>query len=99
MFNNKYYYKFLHKPYTSSKVSWLSEKNGVFVFKVNKFCNKIQIVFAVENIFKVKVKNIRTLLVKNIIKKKNNIRIKIWKKAYIVLHKDSYIKFNNIKGD
>ncbi len=98
MNNKNYFLDFIKKPYFSKKTFFLSKKNNTLVFKFNSNINKLNISYIIKKIFNVKIKKIRTLLVKEIIKSKNNKnkRIKIWKKAYIILKKDQNININKL---
>lgn len=63
--------------YLTEKFFYLSKKNNVVIFKVDKCYNKFQILNVFVKYFNLKVLKIRTVLVKkNILnKKKNNFRI------------------------
>ncbi len=90
---------FLDKPIFSSKVSYISKKNNIVVFKFKNFCNKIQIKKAIEKIFNIKVEKVRTLLVKGKKKKRGKIigKTKKWKKVYVFLKKKYKIEQINNK--
>ncbi len=87
------YNKILLKLYLSSKLSNKIKNNNLMIFKVNKKCNKFQIITAFKQAFNVKVNKIRTLIVKKSINNKKNkvFYIKIWKKVYIYLDKKTNI--------
>ena len=53
-------YDVLQGPRLTEKASYLHEEVGKVVFKVNPNANKIDIKRAVEKMFSVKVKNVRT---------------------------------------
>ncbi|CAL4325191.1 50S ribosomal protein L23 [Buchnera aphidicola] len=82
-------FKVLLSPKISEKSSLSAEKHNTVVFKVKKDAKKSTIRKAIQELFKVKVSSINTLLVKEKIKRKGNqvSRHKIWKKAYITLRK------------
>ena len=82
-------------PHISEKSKKISGGLSQFVFKVNKSSNKIDIKNAIELIFKTKVKTVSCCNVKGkskVFKQKPGKRSN-WKKAYIVLKKDSDINF------
>ncbi len=85
--------------YLTEKFFYLSKKNNVVIFKVNKCYNKFQILNVFVKYFNLKVLKIRTIIVKkNILNKKNNsLKIYKWKKAYIFLKKGENLKIDNIK--
>ncbi len=92
------YNNVLKKFYFTEKLSFISKVNNVVILKVNKDCNKFQIISAFEKIFNIKILKIRTLNIKKIIlnKKKKTNKIIIWKKAYIFLNKNDDLKLNDI---
>lgn len=57
-------YDIIKRPIITEKAVKDNEKNGVLVFEVDMKANKIEIRKAVEEIFGVKVKEVRTLIVK-----------------------------------
>ncbi len=98
--HNKIYNCFdcIKKICFSSKTSFFKKNNNTLVFKFNKNINKLDIFNCISKVFGVKIKKIRTLLVKR--KKKINKKkigyTKIWKKVYVILKKDQKIKLNDI---
>ena len=56
-------YRIIKKPVVSEHTTLLSEKQNKYVFEVDTRANKIQIKQAVEEIFKVGVKKVRTMRV------------------------------------
>ena len=82
-------FKVLLSPKISEKSSLSAEKHNTVVFKVKKNAKKSTIRQAVQELFKVQVSSVNTLLVKGKIKRKGNqvSRHKDWKKAYITLRK------------
>ncbi|BAC24691.1 rplW [Wigglesworthia glossinidia endosymbiont of Glossina brevipalpis] len=91
-------FKILTSSYSSEKSSILSEKNNTFTFKVLKNSKKSEIKSSIEKFFNVKVKKVRTVMLKGKSKKHKNIigKRKNWKKAYVVLKKNQ--KINLIKN-
>ncbi len=77
----------LQGPCLTEKATLLHEIDGKVVFKVHPRANKIDIKNAVENMFKVKVKDVRTT---NVHGKQKRVGKSIgftsnWKKAYVTL--------------
>ncbi len=89
---------FIKKPFFSKKSSFLLKKFNTLVFKVKVDINKILLFDIIKKIFGVKIKKIRTLIIKGKKKNKNNIigYTKKWKKVYVILKKGQNLKFNNI---
>ncbi len=80
-------YNVLKGPCLTEKASLLQEEEGQVVFKVHSKANKIEIKQAVELIFNVKVKDVRTA---NMHGKQKRVGKTIgftsnWKKAYVTL--------------
>ncbi len=80
-------YNVLEGPCLTEKASLLQEEEGQVVFKVHSKANKIEIKQAVELIFNVKVKDVRTA---NMHGKQKRVGKTIgftsnWKKAYVTL--------------
>lgn len=80
-------YEILKGPCLTEKAALLQEDDGQVVFKVHPKANKIEIKQAVENMFDVKVKNVRTT---NMHGKQKRVGKYIgyqndWKKAYVTL--------------
>jgi large subunit ribosomal protein L23 len=73
------------------------QKSDLYVFKVKRSANRHQIKSAIEKIYKVEVKEVRTLLhkgkVKNVGKKRIKKRQPTVKKAYVVLSKGKIEEF------
>lgn len=77
----------LKRPVITEKSTTLNEANNTVAFVVSNDANKLTVKRAVEDIFKVKVENVRTINVAGKVKraggrlgKRSN-----WKKAYVVL--------------
>jgi large subunit ribosomal protein L23 len=89
----------LKRPLFTEKVTGLTDKLNQYAFEVNLDANKIEIANAVEKKFKVKVKNVKTILHKG--KSKSRLtkrgilegRTSKAKKAYVTLEKDNKIDF------
>jgi len=80
-------YSVLKGPCLTEKAALLQEEDGRVVFKVHPKANKIEVKRAVELLFNVKVKNVRTA---NMHGKQKRVGktvgfTKNWKKAYVTL--------------
>jgi large subunit ribosomal protein L23 len=80
-------YDVLKRPCLTEKANLLQEVNGKVVFKVHPKANKIEIKSAVETMFNVKVKEVRTAKIHG---KKKRVGKTVgftgdWKKAYVTL--------------
>ena len=80
-------YSVLKGPCLTEKAALMQEENGKIVFKVHPKANKIEVKNAVELMFNVKVKDVRTVTLHG--KKKRVGKTvgftKDWKKAYVTL--------------
>jgi len=87
-------YSVIKGPCLTEKGDQLQEHFGKAVIKVDKRANKIEIKEAVEEVFKVKVANVRTASVRGKQKRVGRYtgRTADWKKAYITL-KEGKINF------
>lgn len=81
------------RPLVTEKTMSVMQKRNTYTFIVAPSSNKIEIRYAVEKAFSVKVDRVRTATVKGKVKMmKNQVldgRRKNWKKAYVTL-KDGY---------
>ncbi|GAB4537420.1 MAG: 50S ribosomal protein L23 [Thermodesulfovibrionia bacterium] len=88
-------YDILISPLLTEKANILKEANNQVLFKVARDANKIEIKRAVEEIFKVKVEDVRTVNYKG--KKKRMGRYEgrkpDWKKAIVTLKKGEKLDF------
>ncbi len=80
-------YEVIIKPVITEKSTWLKDKNRDICFEVAPKANKIEIKEAVEKLFDVKVKSVRTVKKKGKTRRmgRNIGRTKNWKKAYVTL--------------
>ena len=71
----------------------LASKLNAYSFEVNKRANKVQIRHAVEDLYGVKVIDVRTANRKGKIRRRGRStgRTRSWKKAVVVLHEDFHI--------
>lgn len=87
----------LKRPLITEKNTNLQDAQNVYVFEVSKDSNKIEIKNAVEKKFKVRVTNVRTIVVKGKRKEMLTRRGKFEgyradrKKAFVTLHKEDSI--------
>jgi large subunit ribosomal protein L23 len=95
MMNQERVYKILANPHVSEKAIMVAEAGSQVVFKVALDASKSEIKRAVENLFSVKVAQVRVLCVKG--KRKLNkfgvSRRSDWKKAYVRLEQGHDIDF------
>ncbi len=86
-------YDIIYSPVITEKSSELASKN-VYVFKVAKSANKIQIKDAIESLFNVKVKSVHTLNTKSKAKRVGRYagKTKTYKKAYVTLENGQAIE-------
>jgi large subunit ribosomal protein L23 len=80
-------YSVLQGPCLTEKASLLQEKDGKIVFKVHPKANKIEVKNAIELMFNVKVKDVKTAKIHG---KKKRVGKTVgftsdWKKAYVTL--------------
>jgi large subunit ribosomal protein L23 len=89
----------LKRPLFTEKVTALTDKNRQYAFEVSVDANKIEIAKAVEEKFKVKVKNVKTSNFhgkpRERLTKRGRLagRTSQWKKAIVTLEKDNKIDF------
>jgi len=85
----------LRRPIISEKSTLVKEAENTVVLEVAKEATKAQIKKAVEDVFKVKVKGVRTMLVrgKNARMGKFSGQKRNWKKAYVKLGEGDTIEF------
>jgi large subunit ribosomal protein L23 len=88
-------FKVLLGPHISEKATVVAEEHNQYVFKVAKDATKLEIKKAVEQLFEVSVKAVRTAVVKG---KTKRTRFGMgqrsdWKKAYVSLEQGQEIDF------
>lgn len=93
--NQERIYKILLGPLVSEKTADLGEKENSIAFKVIKDASKPEIKEAIEQLFSVKVENVRVLNVKGKTKRsKHGMGVRSdWKKAYVRLEQGQDIDF------
>lgn len=87
--------KVLKAPHVSEKSTMVAEKTNTIVFKVAMDATKAEVKAAVEKLFEVEVKDVRSLVVKGKTKRTGNRtgRRSDWKKAYVTLKEGQDIDF------
>ena len=83
----------IKRPIVTEKNSFHAE-SGVYVFEVNKTATKTDIKSAVEKLFRVKVRNVRTAICRNRSRRTRLgvSKVKYWKKAMVQLAPGEKIK-------
>ena len=81
------------KPLVTEQGMHFANKLNAYTFEVNKKANKIQIRKAIENLYGVKVVEVRTANRQGKLRRrgKSTGRTRTWKKAVVVLHEDFHI--------
>lgn len=85
-------YQVIIAPIVTEKGTHQSQKKNAYPFTVNPWASKLQIKAAVEEMFHVRVAKVRTMNRKGKVKldrRRQEGRLSSWKKALVVLHKDS----------
>jgi large subunit ribosomal protein L23 len=84
----------VRKVLITEKGTVLRETHNQYFFEVARDANKIEIKRAVENIFKVKVDNVRTMQLRGKVKRQGRWvgRRNDWKKAIVTLQPDQKIE-------
>ena len=93
--NQERVFQVLQSPHVSEKAAVAADMNNQYVFKVTVDATKLEIKKAVEQLFKVNVNKVSTLIVKGKVKRnKNGFSTKsTWKKAYVRLEQGQDIDF------
>ena len=88
-------YSVIKKPHVTEKTSLGSEASNTVAIVVDKAANKVEIKQALENLFKVKVADVRTVTVAGKVKRagKTYGKRSNWKKAYVTLQEGQSIDF------
>ena len=89
------YYDMIVRPVVTEKTTDQKEESNQITFEVLPKANRIEIKRAIENLFNVKVDNVRTMNVKGKIKRRGRIvgKRKNWKKAIVTLMPGQRIEF------
>lgn len=88
-------YDIIKRPLDTEKTNIQKESFHQFSFEVNQRANRIEIRRAIEKIFNVKVRDVRTMQVKGKVKQKGRIvgKRRDWKKAIVTLMPGERIDF------
>ncbi|OFZ79116.1 MAG: 50S ribosomal protein L23 [Bdellovibrionales bacterium RIFOXYD1_FULL_53_11] len=92
-------YEVIQRPVISEKSTALAEIAGKYAFKVAPQANKNEIKDAVQKLFNVKVREIRTMVVHGKIKRSGRTELKRpnWKKAIVTLAEGQKIELFQAK--
>jgi large subunit ribosomal protein L23 len=88
-------YQVVIRPLITEKATHVAERQNAYTFEVNTLATKTEIKQAVETLFDVKVKDVRTQNRRGVARR---FRLKLgrtrnWKKAIVALHDDYRIDF------
>ncbi|MEE4357668.1 MAG: 50S ribosomal protein L23 [Desulfococcaceae bacterium] len=88
-------YDIIRRPLITEKTTIQKEENNQLSFEVDRRANRIEIARAIEKIFSVRVKKVRTIQVKGKIKRRGRItgKRRDWKKAMVTLMPNERIEF------
>ncbi|HOM61042.1 MAG TPA: 50S ribosomal protein L23 [Anaerohalosphaeraceae bacterium] len=83
-------YSIIVRPVITEQSIHFANVRNVYAFEVNPKANKLQIRQAIEKIYNVKVRDVRTAHMKGKPRRRGRhfIHTKAWKKAFVVLHPD-----------
>ncbi len=86
-------YTIVIRPIITEQGMHFANTRGAYSFEVNKKANKFQIRQAVEKLYEVKVKEVRTANIKGKPRRRGRhfTHTPDWKKAVVVLHPDYHI--------
>lgn len=84
----------IRKPIITEKATHLKEKSNIYVFEVERNCNKIEIRNAVQEMFKVTVEDVRTYITHGKMRTRGRFkgRKPDWKRALVQLKKGDTIE-------
>ena len=93
--NQERVYQIIRRPHISEKTAGIADKKRQITFEVLKTATKPEIKEAVEQLFKVEVEEIKTIVVKGKSKRFGRTmgQRKDWKKAYVKLKEGHDIDF------
>jgi len=86
-------YQVIIRPLITEQGMHFANTKGAYNFEVNKRANKTEIKNAVEKIYKVKVRNVRTANRKGKVRRRGRSfgQTSSWKKAFVYLEPDYHI--------
>jgi len=81
------------RPIISEKADWQRDEDNVYTFEVLRGANKYEIKSAVERIFDVEVRDVRTIVFRGKVKRVGRTfgKKKNWKKAFVTLREGQSI--------
>lgn len=90
----KDHYQIIRRPLLTEKSDRLRETENQYCFEVNRVANKLEIKQAVEELFQVKVKQVRVQNVQGKVKRMGRFEGKRadWKKAFVTLQEGEVIE-------
>lgn len=93
--NTERIYQIIRRPHISEKTAGMADTDKQITFEVLKSASKPEIKAAVEQLFKVEVAEVKTIVMKGKNKRfgKNMGKRKDWKKAYVKLKEGHDIDF------
>ena len=88
-------HQIIRRPLITEKATLLTERDNKVVFEVDRSANKLDIKRAVEQMFDVKVENVRTTSMHGKVKRMGMHRGRRpdWKKAFVTLRQGDKIEF------
>ncbi len=88
-------FQVLKRPLVTEKTNALRDRNNDYAFEVSSDANKIEIRSAVEKLFGVKVKSVRTSVMRGQFRRtrRGYGQRPNWKKAIVTLHEGQQIEF------
>lgn len=88
-------YDIIKGPVDTEKTNIQKETSNQVTFEVDKKANRVEIKKAVETVFSVRVRTVRTMQVKGKVKRRGRVlgRRRDWKKAVVTLMPGNRIKF------
>jgi len=88
-------YEIIRKPIITEKSTIQKEKDNQLTFEVDRKANRVEIRHAIEKIFNVRVKKVRTVQMKGKVKRVGRIlgKRRDWKKAVVTLAAGENIEF------
>jgi large subunit ribosomal protein L23 len=88
-------YDIIKRPVITEKTNTQKEAYNQLTFEVDRRANRIEIKRAIEKIFSVRVRSVKTIRVKGKVKRRGRIlgRKKDWKKAVVKLMPGEYVDF------
>ena len=93
--NNERVYQIIRRPHISEKTAGIADTDRQITFEVLKTATKPEIKAAVEQLFKVEVEDVKTVMMKGKTKRFGRTlgKRKDWKKAYVKLKEGHDIDF------